>query len=57
MAYTTDEDLFSALDKDLGAKSKWNPGPIIDCGTLQCESQLIVLHRTHSTNSAAGKWQ
>ena len=55
--YTTDADLFSALDKDLGAKFKWNPGPTIDGGTLQCESQSIVLNRTHSTNSAAGKWQ
>jgi prepilin-type N-terminal cleavage/methylation domain-containing protein len=25
--YTTDVDLFSALDKDLGAKFKWNPEP------------------------------
>ena len=55
--YTTDEDLFSALDKDLGAKFKWNPGPTIDGGTLHFESQSIILNRTHSTNSAAGKWQ
>ena len=55
--YTTDVDLFSALDKDLGAKFKWNPGPTIDGGTLHCESQSIVLNRTHSTTSAAGKWQ
>jgi prepilin-type N-terminal cleavage/methylation domain-containing protein len=55
--YTTDADLFSALDKDLGAKFKWNPGPTIDGGTLHCESQSIVLNRTHSTNSTAGKWQ
>jgi prepilin-type N-terminal cleavage/methylation domain-containing protein len=55
--YTTDADLFSALDKNLGAKFKWNPGPTIDGGTLHCESQSIVLNRTHSTTSAAGKWQ
>ena len=55
--YATDADLFSALDKDLGAKFKWNPGPTIDGGTLHCESQSIVLNRTHSTNSSAGKWQ
>ena len=24
--YTSDEDVFAALDKDLGAKFKWNPG-------------------------------
>ena len=55
--YTTDVDLFDALDKDLGAKFRWDPGPGIDGGTLHCESQLVVLNRTHSTNSAAGKWQ
>jgi prepilin-type N-terminal cleavage/methylation domain-containing protein len=55
--YTTDADLFSALDKDLGAKFKWNPGPSIDGGTLHCESQSIVLNRIPSTTSAAGKWQ
>ena len=26
--YTTDDDIFAALDKNLGAKLKWNPGPI-----------------------------
>jgi len=55
--YTTDEDVFVALDKNLGAKLKWNPGPTIDGGTLHLESQSIVLNRTHSTTSAAGKWQ
>ena len=55
--YTTDADLFAALDKDLGAKFKWNQGPAISGGTLHCESQSIVLNRTHSTSSAAGKWQ
>jgi prepilin-type N-terminal cleavage/methylation domain-containing protein len=55
--YTTDEDLFSALDKDLGAKFKWNPGPTIDGGMLHYESGSIVLNRIHSTTSAAGKWQ
>jgi type IV pilus assembly protein PilA len=55
--YTTDEDVFAALDKNLGAKLKWNPGPEIDGGTLYFESQSIVLNRTPSTSSAAGKWQ
>ena len=55
--YTTDEDIFAALDKDLGAKFKWNPGPTISGGTLHCESQSIVLNRAHSANSTAGKWQ
>ncbi len=55
--YTTDADVFDALDTNLGAKFKWNPGPTIDGGTLHCESQSIVLNRTHSANSTAGKWQ
>ena len=55
--YTTDEDVFAALDKNLGAKLKWNPGPAIDGGTLYCESQSSVLNRTPSTTSTAGKWQ
>ena len=55
--YTTDEDVFAALDKDLGDKFKWNPGLTIDGGTLHFESQSIVLHRIPSTSSAAGKWQ
>jgi hypothetical protein len=55
--YTTDADLFNVLDKDLGVKFKWNPGPTVDGGTLHCESQSIVLNRAHSTTSAAGIWQ
>ena len=55
--YTTDANLFAALDIDLGSKLKWNPGPAIDGGTLHFESKAIVLTRTPSTFSAAGKWQ
>ena len=55
--YTTDENVFAALDKNLGAKFKWNPGPAIGGGTLHFESYSIVLNRTPSTNATAGKWQ
>jgi prepilin-type N-terminal cleavage/methylation domain-containing protein len=55
--YTNDTDAYTALNTDIGSRLKWNPGPTIDGGTLHCESQSIVLNRTHSTNSAAGKWQ
>ncbi len=54
--YTTDEDVFAALDKNLGAKLKWNPGPAIDGGTLHCESESRVLDRIASTNISAGRW-
>ena len=55
--YTNDTDVYTALNTDLGSRVKWNPGPTIDGGTLHIDSQSIVLNRTHSTNSAAGKWQ
>ena len=55
--YTNDTDVYTALNTDIGSRLKWNPGPTIDGGTLHIESQSIVLNRTHSTNSAAGKWQ
>jgi len=41
--YTTDADRFVALDKNLGAKFKWNPGPTIDGETLHCESNRLFL--------------
>ena len=55
--YTNDADAYAALNTDLGAKLKWNPGPAIDGGTLHLESQSILLHRTPSTNSAPGRWK
>ena len=55
--YTTDEDIFAALDKNLGAKLKWDPGPTVDGGTLHLESHSIRLNRTPSKRSAAGKWK
>jgi prepilin-type N-terminal cleavage/methylation domain-containing protein len=55
--YTTDADVFAALDKNIGVKFKWNPGPTTDGGTLHYESESIVLNRIHSTTAGAGKWQ
>ena len=55
--YTNDTDAYTALNTDIGSRLKWNPGPTIDGGTLHCESQSIVLNRTSSATSAAGKWQ
>ena len=54
--YKMDEDVFATLDKDLGPKLKWNPGPTIDGGTLHFESYSISLNRTPSTSSAPGRW-
>ena len=55
--YTMDEHVFAALDKNLGAKLKWDPGPTVDGGTLHLESHSIRLNRTPSKRSAAGKWK
>ena len=55
--YTTDEDIFAALDKNLGSKLKWDPGPAVDGGTLHLESHSIRLNRTPSTCTAAGSWK
>jgi len=55
--YTMDEDIFAALDKNLGAKLKWDPGPRVDGGTLHFESHSIRLNRISSTCSAAGNWK
>jgi type II secretory pathway pseudopilin PulG len=55
--YTNDADVYAALNTDIGPKLKWNPGPAIDGGTLHFQSHSIILNRTPSTNSAAGRWQ
>jgi prepilin-type N-terminal cleavage/methylation domain-containing protein len=54
--YKMDEDVFATLDKNLGPKLKWNPGPAIDGGTLHFESHSISLNRAPSTSSAPGRW-
>ena len=54
--YSTDEDVYAALDTNLGSKVYWNPGPHIGGGTLHCKSQSDVLTRTPSTPSHAAKW-
>jgi prepilin-type N-terminal cleavage/methylation domain-containing protein len=54
--YKMDEDVFATLDKNLGPKLKWNPGPTIDGGTLHLELYSISLNRTPSTSSAPGRW-
>ena len=55
--YTNDADVYAALDTNVGARWKWNTGPIIGGGTLHCESASSVLTRTPSAMTAASKWQ
>jgi len=54
--YTNDDDVYAALNKDLGPNLKWNPGPNIGGGTLHCESASVALTRIPSTITSAAKW-
>lgn len=56
VGYTTDEDVFAIVDKNLGVKYKWNPGPTIDGGTLHFEKQSIGLTRAYSNDTSAARW-
>lgn len=56
--YTTDEDLYLLVDKNLDGKYYWNPGPDRTAGgTLHINSQSITLSRQPSSPIAAGKWE
>ncbi|UCF91331.1 MAG: prepilin-type N-terminal cleavage/methylation domain-containing protein [Desulfobacterales bacterium] len=55
--WNNDGEVFSAVDKDLGSKYDWNPGPNVENGTLHFGSQSITLTRTPSTKIAAGLWK
>lgn len=56
--YTTDEELYLALDTKLGDIYKWNPDPPdrLTGGTLSFKSSSKTLDRQESTPSSAGKW-
>jgi prepilin-type N-terminal cleavage/methylation domain-containing protein len=54
--YTNDNDIWSALDTNLGASYSWATGPNSSGGTLQFGSQSIVLTRTPSASTLAGRW-
>lgn len=56
VGYTMDENVFALVDKNLGAKYKWNPGPTIDGGTLHFENQSIGLTRAYSNGTSAARW-
>lgn len=55
--YTSDEDLFSLIDMDLGGGLVWNPAPDIDGGTLYFRTLSKTLTRIASTETSAGKWE
>jgi type II secretory pathway pseudopilin PulG len=56
IGYTSDADVYAALNTDLGPKLKWNPGPAIGGGILSCGTRASALVRTPSSYGAAAKW-
>jgi len=54
--WTTDLDIYNAVDKNLGAGYSWNPDPNISGGTLHYKSQSIVLVRDESKRNSVGFW-
>ncbi len=57
--YTTDIELYSAVNTSLGDKYHWNPGDPIRTagGTLHFNSQSIALNRQQSTALTAARWE
>ena len=55
--WTSDADLFAAIDTNLGAGYVWTEGPSGSGGTLSFRSESIALNRTASTNSSMGTWK
>jgi len=54
--WTSDSDVFDAVDKNLGHGYRWNPGPNISGGTLHFKTQSIVLVRNESKRNTVGSW-
>ena len=56
LGWTSDADVYNAVDKNLGQGYQWNTGPTITGGTLHHESKAIVLVRNQSTRNSVGSW-
>ena len=54
--WTSDVDVYNAVEKNLGQGYRWNPGPAITGGTLHYQSQSATLVRTPSTRQDVGSW-
>jgi len=54
--WTSDVDVYNAVDKSLGAGYSWNPDSSISGGTLHYKSQSIVLVRDESKRNSVGSW-
>ena len=54
--WTSDADVYNAVDKSLGPGYRWDPGPNISGGTLHYKSQSVVLVRNESKKNSVGSW-
>jgi prepilin-type N-terminal cleavage/methylation domain-containing protein len=54
--YTNDNDIWSAMNTNLGTSYSWTAAPNASGGALQFGSQSIVLTRTTSTPTSASRW-
>ena len=55
--WTTDVDVYNAVEKNLGQGYRWNPGPAVTGGTLHYQSQSVTLVRNQSTRHTVGSWK
>ncbi len=55
--WTSDADVYSGVDKNLGQGYSWSPGPNISGGALHYKSQSIVLARNESKRHGVGSWK
>ena len=54
--WTSDADVFAAVDTSLGADYVWAVGPQPSGGTLSFQSESSDLNRKASTSSSWGRW-
>ena len=54
--WISDVDVFNTVEKNLGQKYRWNPGPTITGGTLHYEGKSVALARNQSTRNTFGSW-
>ena len=57
IGWTSDVNVYNAVEKNLGQEYSWNPGPAITGGTLYYDSQSVVLVRNPSTRQTVGSWK
>jgi prepilin-type N-terminal cleavage/methylation domain-containing protein len=54
--YTNDNDIWTAMNTDLGTGYSWTAGPDATGGTLRFGTQALDLNRAVSTTLAAARW-